>query len=61
MSDYVAAWKAFKESEQFRYWTRAETLGGNLARRDEFLANRIIAAFEYGWNAALASQGNQKK
>jgi hypothetical protein len=50
--DYVAAWRRFKESEQFKRWTDRSTIGP--PGESQYLENRILAAFEMGWNVAVA-------
>lgn len=60
-ADYVAAWKAFKTSEQFQKWTDTTTLGRIGREQREYLENRILAAFEHGWNMHLAASAQETR
>jgi hypothetical protein len=59
-ADYVKCWKAFKESEQFRKWTDDSSLNLH-PKQKQYLENRILAAFEHGWNMCQAATAQETR
>lgn len=47
---YGAALQAYKRSQEYRTSREAHSLGHSI-QSDEYLGNRLISAFEAGWNA----------
>lgn len=57
---YGKALQAFQTSPEFKQWADPGTLGRNPETQRALIQNRLIEAFESGWNARDADNSEGK-